>query len=135
MPTYLDFNTTKSFRDFLISKTLNAPNGPQTFTAGNYVVQNLNNYANIDPGDVKTNWAVYFGQNFINLYIPPNNTIEEYTNTSLPNLALLNGGILSAGYVDFFLKIDGSLVSIMAGQNFDEDSRLMNPPLQVGLGS
>ncbi len=130
MPTYLDFNTTKSFRDFLISKTLNAPNGPQTFTAGNYVVQNLNNYANIDPGDVKTNWAVYFGQNFINLYIPPNNTIEEYTNTSLPNLALLNGGILSAGYVDSFLKIDGSLVSIMAGQNFDEDSRLMKFAVQ-----
>lgn len=125
MPTYLDFNTTKAFRDFLISKTLNRPNGPQTFTDTNYVVQNLNNFANVDPGDVKTNWSVYFGQNFINLYIPPNSTIEEYTNTSLPTLSQLNGGILSAGYINSFEPQTTNLVSIMAGQNFDDDSRLM----------
>ena len=125
MPTYLDFNNTKTFRDFLISKTLNRPNGPQTFTDANYSVQNLNNFANVDPGDVKTNWAVYFGQNFINLYIPPNNTIEEYTDTSLPMLAWLNGGILSAGYIDSFEPQTTNLISIMAGQNFDTDSRLM----------
>ena len=125
MPTYLDFNNTKTFRDFLISKTLNRPNGPQTFTDANYSVQNLNNFANVDPGDVKTNWAVYFGQNFINLYIPPNNTIEEYTDTSLPMLAWLNGGILLAGYIDSFEPQTTNLISIMAGQNFDTDSRLM----------
>jgi len=125
MPTYLDFNNTKTFRDFLISKTLNRPNGPQTFTDANYSVQNLNNFANVDPGDVKTNWAVYFGQNFINLYIPPNNIIEEYTDTSLPMLAWLNGGILSAGYIDSFEPQTTNLISIMAGQNFDTDSRLM----------
>ena len=125
MPTYLDFNSTKTFRDFLISKTLNRPNGPQTFTDANYAVQNLNNFANVDPGDVKTNWAVYFGQNFINLYLPPNSTIEEYTDTSLPNLALLNGGILYDGYFNSFEPQTTNLVSIMAGQNFDNDSRLM----------
>jgi hypothetical protein len=125
MPTYLDFNNTKTFRDFLISKTLNRPNGPQTFTDANYSVQNLNNFANVDPGDVKTNWAVYFGQNFINLYVPPNNTIEEYTDTSLPSLALLLGGINPAGYVNSFEPQTTNLISIMAGQNFDSDSRLM----------
>ena len=125
MPTYLDFNTTKTFRDFLISKTLNRPNGPQTFTDANYTIQNLSNFANVDPGDVKTNWAVYFGQNFINLYIPPNSTIEEYTNTSLPTLSQLNGGILSAGYINSFEPQTTNLVSIMAGQNFEDDSRLM----------
>ena len=125
MPTYLDFNSTKTFRDFLISKTLNRPNGPQTFTNANYAVQNLSNYANVDPGDVKTNWAVYFGQNFINLYLPPNSTIEEYTDTSLPNLALLNGGILYDGYFNSFEPQTTNLVSIMGGQNFDNDSRLM----------
>ena len=125
MPTYLDFNSTKSFRDFLISKTLNRPNGPQTFNSGNYAIQNLSNFSNVDPGDVKTNWPVYFGQNFINLYLPPNNIIEEYTNTSLPMLAWLNGGILSAGYVDSFEPQRTNLISIMAGQNFDNDSRLM----------
>jgi len=125
MPTYLDFNNTKTFRDFLISKTLNRPNGPQTFTDANYSVQSLNNFANVDPGDVKTNWAVYFGQNFINLYLPPNNTIEEYTDTSLPTLAQLNGGILSPGYINSFEPQTTNLISIMGGQNFDNDSRLM----------
>lgn len=125
MPTYLDFNNTKTFRDFLISKTLNRPNGPQTFTDANYSVQNLNNFANVDPGDVKTNWAVYFGQNFINLYVPPNNTIEEYTDTSLPSLALLLGGINPDGYINSFEPQTTNLISIMGGQNFDSDSRLM----------
>jgi hypothetical protein len=123
MPTYLDFNSTKSFRDFLISKTLNRPNGPQTFNSGNYAIQNLSNFSNVDPGDVKTDWPIYFGQNFINLYVPPNNTIEEYTNTSLPMLAWLNGGILSAGYINSFEPQTTNLISIMAGQNFDNDSR------------
>ena len=54
MPSYLDFSTTKSFRDFLISKTLNVPNGPQTFTSLNYEVQNLNSFPNVDPGDVES---------------------------------------------------------------------------------
>jgi hypothetical protein len=53
MPSYLDFNTTKSFRDFLIGKTLNQPNGPQTFTSTNYSVQNTNNYPNIYQGTVE----------------------------------------------------------------------------------
>jgi hypothetical protein len=125
MPTYLDFNSTKSFRDFLIAKTLNRPNGPQTFNSGNYAVQNLSNFSNVDPGDVKTNWPTYFGQNFINLYVPPDNIIEEYTNTSLPILALLNGGINPQGYINSFEPSTTNLVSIMAGQNFDNDSRLM----------
>jgi len=125
MPTYLDFNSTKSFRDFLIAKTLNRPNGPQTFNSGNYAVQNLSNFSNVDPGDVKTDWPVYFGQNFINLYVPPNNIIEEYTNTSLPILALLNGGINPQGYINSFEPQTTNLISIMLGQNFDNDSRLM----------
>ena len=35
----LDFNTTKQFRDFVLSRTLQVPNGPQTFTQQNYIVQ------------------------------------------------------------------------------------------------
>ncbi len=125
MPTYLDFNSTKSFRDFLIAKTLNRPNGPQTFNSGNYAIQNLSNFSNVDPGDVKTNFDIYFGQNFINLYVPPDNIIEEYTNTSLPMLAWLNNGIISQGYPNSFEPVTTNLISIMAGQNFDNDSRLM----------
>ena len=135
MPTYLDFDTSRNksgipdskdgFRDYLIARTLNVPNGPQTFTNANYGVQTLRDMPNIDPGDVKTNWANYYGQNSVNLYIPPNNIIEEYINTSLPTLALINNGILSAGYPNSFVKVETNLISIMTGQNFDNDSRLM----------
>lgn len=126
MPTYLDFNSTKSFRDSLISKTLNRPNGPQTFNSGNYAVQNLSNFSNVDPGDVKTDWIVYWGTNWTNnLYTVPGQIIEEYTNTSLPMLAWLNNGIISQGYVNSFEPQTTNLISIMAGQNFDNDSRLM----------
>jgi hypothetical protein len=54
MPSYVDFNASKHFRDFLITKTLTTPNGPQTFSATNYSVNNLNTFANIDPGTVDT---------------------------------------------------------------------------------
>jgi hypothetical protein len=57
MPSYLDFNSTSTFRDFLISKTLQRPFGPQTFTAANYSIQTLSNLSNVDPGAVDTNRA------------------------------------------------------------------------------
>ncbi len=127
MPTYLDFNNTKVFRDYLISRTLNRPNGPQTFTDANYIVQNLNNFSNVDPGDVKTNWSSFFANTFgQNLYTAPDNTIEEYTDTTLPMLAWINNGVISDGYFDSFTMTESpNLVGIMGGQNFDNDSRLM----------
>ena len=51
----LDFDTTKKFRDFLISRTLQVPNGPQSFTSQNYRVGSLIDYSNVDPGAVDTN--------------------------------------------------------------------------------
>jgi outer membrane protein OmpA-like peptidoglycan-associated protein len=135
MPTYLDFDTSRNksgipdskegFRDYLIARTLKVPNGPQTFTSTNYDVQTLREMPNVDQGDVKTNWPIYYGQNSVNLYIPPNSTIEEYTNTSLPALQSLYNGMLFAGYVDSFEPQTTNLISIMTGQNFDEDSKLM----------
>jgi hypothetical protein len=55
MPSYLDFDSTKKFRDFIIGKTLNQPNGPQTFTKDSYVVNNLSTLSNTNPGDVVIN--------------------------------------------------------------------------------
>jgi hypothetical protein len=55
MPSYLDFDSTKKFRDFIIGKTLNQPNGPQTFTNSTYTYNNLSSLPNINPGDVVTN--------------------------------------------------------------------------------
>lgn len=55
MPSYLDFNSTGGFRNFLIGRTLQQPNGPQTFTSNTYSVQNLSTFSNVDPGSVDTN--------------------------------------------------------------------------------
>lgn len=55
MPSYLNFDSTKQFRDFIIGKTLNQPNGPQTFTKDTYDFQKLSTFANSDPGDVIKN--------------------------------------------------------------------------------
>ncbi|TXG85445.1 MAG: hypothetical protein E6R13_02120 [Spirochaetes bacterium] len=55
MPSYLDFDSTKKFRDYIIGKTLNQPNGPQTFTSSNYTVHTLSDLPNVDPGSVDDN--------------------------------------------------------------------------------
>jgi hypothetical protein len=55
MPSYLDFDSTKNFRDFIIGKTLNQPNGPQTFTNSTYAYNNLSSFSNTNPGDVVVN--------------------------------------------------------------------------------
>lgn len=55
MPSYLDFNSTKKFRDYILGKTLNSPNGPQTFTDASYSVQNTNEFSNRNIGDVTLN--------------------------------------------------------------------------------
>ena len=48
MPSYLDFDSTKKFRDFILGKTLNQPNIPDTYQ--NVVIQ-----SNVNPGDVDDN--------------------------------------------------------------------------------
>jgi hypothetical protein len=55
MPSYLDFDSTKKFRDFIIGKTLNQPNGPQTLTNSSYSYNNLSSLSNTNPGDVVVN--------------------------------------------------------------------------------
>lgn len=52
MPAYLDFDSSKKFRDSILNRTLQVPNGPQTFTSQNYLVHTQNDFANVDPGDV-----------------------------------------------------------------------------------
>lgn len=75
MPSYLDFDSTKKFRDFIIGKTLNQPNGPQTFTNSSYAYNNLSSLSNTNPGDVVINDAMNRNDTLnrttnINLYRP-----------------------------------------------------------------
>jgi hypothetical protein len=79
MPTYLDFDSTKNIRNFILSKTLQKPNGPQTFTSESYTYNSLSSFSNTDPGDVVLNDAMSREERLntlgnINLYKP-----TEYT--------------------------------------------------------
>ena len=55
MPSYLDFNSTKKFRDYILGKTLNVPNGPQTFSNTSFSVDKLSDMSNKETGDVVLN--------------------------------------------------------------------------------
>ena len=117
MPTYLDFDTTKTFRNSLIARTLQRPNGPQTFTATNYAVQNLNDLPNIDPGDVdddrpqqlqKTSSINTFKPNFYNI-------VENLR--VLPRRANL-------GLYPYFTSGNYNLVGIMSRSDYENESEL-----------
>ena len=119
MPSYLDFNSTKAFRDSMINRTLQQPNGPQTFTASSYSVNNLTDSSNLDPGSVDTNLTTY-------LAIPDNlNTFTAdtfETVETLRNLTRLN----DLGLYPYFTQGSyNSLISIMTTDNYDSESSLM----------
>jgi bifunctional DNA-binding transcriptional regulator/antitoxin component of YhaV-PrlF toxin-antitoxin module len=119
MPSYLDFSSTSTFRDFLISKTLQRPFGPQTFTAANYSVQTLSNLANVDPGAVDTNRANDLLQiKNTNIFKPVSYFVTENINT-IPRSANLN-------LYPYFTRGDiSSLFGIMSNSNYDNESQLM----------
>ena len=119
MPSYLDFSSTSTFRDFLISKTLQRPFGPQTFTAANYSVQTLSNLANVDPGEVDTNRANDLLQiKNTNIFKPVSYFVTENINT-IPRSANLN-------LYPYFTRGDiSSLFGIMSNSNYDNESQLM----------
>ena len=84
MPTYLDFNTTKSFRDFILGKTLSVPNGPQTFNNTNYRLQNLSDMADLNTGTVDdTTPSELLQSQSINIYKPLQYFVKD-SFTSLP---------------------------------------------------
>lgn len=118
MPSYLDFDSTKRFRDYVLGKTLNQPNGPQTFTAGNYPVQNLSDTANIDPGTVEDNRTqmLQFPQTS-NIFKPLEFSITENIDT-LPRRANLS-------LYPYFELQNHNLISVFNQRNLDSESELM----------
>ena len=119
MPSYLDFSSTSTFRDFLISKTLQRPFGPQTFSAANYSVQTLSNLANVDPGAVDSNRTndLLLIKN-TNIFKPVSYFVTENINT-IPRSANLN-------LYPYFTKGDiSSFIGIMSNSNYDNESQLM----------
>ena len=132
MPSRLDFdssrdgsaipNSKQGFRDFLISKTLRVPNGPQTFTSNNYVYRTQSQYANMDLGDVTTNEKFKLQDGLIatqtaNIFKPLQYSV--YDNLQLiPRRANLR-------LYPYFVPIESrSLVGFLTTTNYDTESEL-----------
>ena len=68
MPSNLDFDSTKKFRDYILGKTLKQPNGPQTeFFAALYVYPRLPVHPGFECGGGKfdgRNVSGLSGENF-----------------------------------------------------------------------
>ena len=119
MSSPLNFTNTSIFRDFLISKTLQRPFGPQTFTATRYRVETLSNFSNVDPGEVDTNRANDLLQiRNSNIFKPVSYFVTENINT-IPRSANLS-------LYPYFTEGDiRSLIGIMSNSNYDDESQLM----------
>jgi len=121
MPSYLDFNSTKSFRDSILSRTLQAPNGPQTFNSSNYLVQTLSDFANVDPGEVDTNRRNDLSvPQSTNTYKPITYFVKENIET-LPRRANLN---LYFNGSPYFRAENHNLIGILSNSNYDNESEL-----------
>jgi hypothetical protein len=118
MPSYLDFNTTKQFRDHILGKTLKQPNGPQTFTNSSYVEQNLSDIPNLLQGQVDTNRIsdLTIPKNS-NIYKPDEYFIGEIINT-LPRSVNLK-------LYPSFVQTDLSLFGIISNSNYETESELV----------
>lgn len=120
MPSNLDFDSTSQFRDSILNRTLQQPNGPQTFTSSAYSVESLSDHSNVDQGDVDDNLSTY-------LSVPQNSntfTTENFSTVeTLRNLTRIDDLGL---YPEYFVQGSYSnLISIMTTDNYDNESRLM----------
>ncbi len=128
MPSYLDFNSTKKLRDELLAKTLQKPNGPQTFNTSNYSIQNTRNIANRDLGDVTLNDDTSRATQLLsvdgsNRFGPENSEYEVLENTRI--LIDPAGNI---GLYPYFPIADGilgrSLIGALNSGNYEFESTL-----------
>ena len=118
MPSYLDFNSTKNFRDYILGKNISSPNGPQTFNAGAYDVQKTSDYVVIDSGTVENDRDALLSQTQNgNIFKPLEYTVTEVLDT-LPrriNLQL---------YPYFTGNLNHNIIGIMSTDNYDNESEL-----------
>lgn len=119
MPSYLDFDTTKQFRDFIIGKTLTVPNGPQSFTNTTYIIQSTSDMSNVDPGAVDTNRQQdLLHPQTSNVFKPEDYSVTEYIET-IPRKANLDL------YPYFVGGQYHSFISIMTTASYETESELM----------
>ena len=120
MPSYLDFDSTKKFRDFILGKTLNQPNTPDTY-------QNLNSFSNSNPGDVESNVSTnrtdqiksYSG---INTYKPSSGTYDDI----VEDTRVLSNSLDGLKLYPYFNTAppEYNLVGIYNTSNYETESKL-----------
>ena len=118
MPSYVDFDSTRRFRDYILGKNLSVPNGPQTFNAGSYTIQNLSDTAVPNLGDVEAERVINLDntQN-LNIFKPLEYFVRE-TLDNIPRRANL------ALYPYFRGGQNYNIIGIMSTDNYDTESEL-----------
>lgn len=117
----LDFNTTKNFRDKMLSRTLDPVYGrspsPKTFTSTNYSVQNLRDSPNLLLPDVDDNRSndLLIPQKS-NIFKPAEYLVKESLQ-DLPRRANLS-------LYPYFVPTENNLLGIMTTRNYDTESEL-----------
>jgi hypothetical protein len=121
MPYYLDFDSTKNFRDKLLARTLdpiygNSPS-PKTFNNKSYSEQNLSDLPNILQPAVDTNRLDELTSIATSNVYKPNEYSVKDTLIDLPRRANLS-------LYPYFIKSDENLISIMATNSYNTESEL-----------
>ena len=120
MPSYLNFDSTKSERDKLLAKNLKNPSGgPQLFTQGSYSVSSQNDFSvkNLPPVDGNRKNDLNQPTN-LNVFKPEIFSIFETLDTSVrrANLEL---------YPYFNTNLNHTFVSLFTNTNNAGDSELV----------
>ena len=121
MPKYLDFDTTKDFRDKMLNRTLNPVYGkspsPKTFTSKNYSVQSLGDSPNLLLPQVDGNRPNDLLVAQKSNVFKPNEYFVKDTIDDIPRRANLS-------LYPYFVSTDENLISIMSTNNYDTESEL-----------
>ena len=120
MPSYLNFDSTKSERDKLLAKNLKNPSGgPQLFTQSSYSVSSQNDFSVLNLPPVDSNRLNDLSQpTNLNVFKPEIFSIFETLDTSVrrANLEL---------YPYFNTNLNHTFVSLFTNTNNDGDSELV----------
>ncbi len=120
MPSFLNFDSTKSERDKLLAKNLKNPSqGPQLFNASNYSISSQNEYSVRDLPPVDSNRPNDLSQpSNLNIYKPENFSIFETLDTLVrrENLEL---------YPYFNTNLNHTFVSLFTNNNNVGESELV----------
>ena len=119
MPSYLDFDSTKKYRNFILGKTLTTQNGPQSFTPDSYSVQKTRDLSNMDLGDVENDRSsVLVKSQNSNVFKPIEYSVKEDF-TTIPRKANLEL------YPYFETGQYHNFVSIMSTDDYTNESEMM----------